>query len=128
MKSVANAKMPPEKDIPKSCVVFVPLIKKKKYSRTYTFIFCGYLFMIDNIYPFTKYQFSITGDNQVTNCFPDEIIIIFIFLFFCYVTLLKVCICSSLIPSHEQDIVNFALYIKGFGPRWMLWKMLRSKI
>lgn len=54
MKSVANAKMPPEKDIPMPCVVFVPLIKKKKYSRTYTIIYSGYLFMIDNIYPFTK--------------------------------------------------------------------------
>ena len=59
----------------------------------------------------------IAGDNQVINCFPDEIIVIFIFLFFFYVTLLKVCICSSLIPSHEQDIVNFKLYIKGLGPR-----------
>ena len=58
----------------------------------------------------------ITGDNQVINCFPDEIMV-FIFLFFCYLTLLKVFICSSLIPSHEQDIVNFKLYIKGLGPR-----------
>ena len=71
--------------------------------------------------PFHKISFlllmHITGDNQVINCFPDEIIVIFIFLFFFYVTLLKVCICSSLIPSHEQDIVNFKLYIKGLGPR-----------
>ena len=42
MLYVAHAKMQPEKDMPMLLVVFVPLIKKKKYSITYTFIFGGY--------------------------------------------------------------------------------------